>query len=163
MEVVELTSFSEKDLLDIDDLMHQLSTTSFCNEEKLQKVMEDETSDALRIGGVKDLYVIRKVQDVSDVSGVSKGLSGCIVATATLCVSHTPEFTLGGVEAVVVDSDCRGQGVARQLMEHILTEAKRFGCVKLHLTSNPRRVAANALYQKMGFQLYATNYYEKEL
>ena len=154
MEVVELTSFSEKDLLDIDDLMHQLSTTSFCNEEKLQKLMEDADSH---------LYVIRKVQDVSDVSGVSKGLSGCIVATATLCVSHTPEFTLGGVEAVVVDSDCRGQGVARQLMEHILTEAKRFGCVKLHLTSNPRRVAANALYQKMGFQLYATNYYEKEL
>lgn len=154
MEVVELTSFSEKDLLDIDDLMHQLSTTSFCNEEKLQKVMEDADSH---------LYVIRKVQDVSDVSGVSKGLSGCIVATATLCVSHTPEFTLGGVEAVVVDSDCRGQGLARQLMEHILTEAKRFGCVKLHLTSNPRRVAANALYQKMGFQLYATNYYEKEL
>ena len=151
MEVVELTSFSEKDLLDIDDLMHQLSTTSFCNEEKLQKVMEDADSH---------LYVIRKVQDVS---GVSKGLSGCIVATATLCVSHTPEFTLGGVEAVVVDSDCRGQGLARQLMEHILTEAKRFGCVKLHLTSNPRRVAANALYQKMGFQLYATNYYEKEL
>ena len=154
MEVVELTSFSEKDLLDIDDLMHQLSTTSFCNEEKLQKVMEDADSH---------LYVIRKVQDVSDVSGVSKGLSACIVATATLCVSHTPEFTLGGVEAVVVDSDCRGQGLARQLMEHILTEAKRFGCVKLHLTSNPRRVAANALYQKMGFQLYATNYYEKEL
>lgn len=154
MEVVELTSFSEKDLLDIDDLMHQLSTTSFCNDEKLQKVMEDADSH---------LYVIRKVQDVSDVSGVSKGLSGCIVATATLCVSHTPEFTLGGVEAVVVDSDCRGQGLARQLMEHILTEAKRFGCVKLHLTSNPRRVAANALYQKMGFQLYATNYYEKEL
>ena len=154
MEVVELTSFSEKDLLDIDDLMHQLSTTSFCNEEKLQKVMEDADSH---------LYVIRKVHDVSDVSGVSKGLSGCIVATATLCVSHTPEFTLGGVEAVVVDSDCRGQGLARQLMEHILTEAKHFGCVKLHLTSNPRRVAANALYQKMGFQLYATNYYEKEL
>lgn len=101
MEVVELTSFSEKDLLDIDDLMHQLSTTSFCNEEKLQKVMEDADSH---------LYVIRKVQDVSDVSGVSKGLSGCIVATVTLCVSHTPEFTLGGVEAVVVDSDCRGQG-----------------------------------------------------
>lgn len=154
MEVVELTSFSEKDLLDIDDLMHQLSTTSFCNEEKLQKVMEDADSH---------LYVIRKVQDVSDVSGVSKGLSGCIVATATLCVSHTPEFTLGGIEAVVVDSDCRGQGLARQLMEHILTEAKHFGCVKLHLTSNPRRVAANALYQKMGFQLYATNNYEKEL
>lgn len=51
MEVVELTSFSEKDSLDIDGLMHQLSATSFCNEEKLQRVMEDADSH---------LYVIRK-------------------------------------------------------------------------------------------------------
>ena len=155
MEVVELTSFSEKDLLDIDDLMHQLSTTSFCNEEKLQKVMDDAGSH---------LYVVRSGSECSEGSESSEcSERGRIVATATLCVSHTPEFTLGGVEAVVVDSECCGQGLARQLMEHILEEAKRFGCVKLHLTSNPRRVAANALYQKMGFQLYATNYYEKEL
>ena len=51
MEVVELTSFSEKDLLDIDGLMHQLSATSFCNEEKLQAVMKDAGSH---------LYVIRE-------------------------------------------------------------------------------------------------------
>lgn len=152
MEVVELTSFSEKDLLDIDGLMHQLSATSYCNEEKLQAVMEDAGSH---------LYVVRSSSECSESSDGSE--SGRIVATATLCVSHTPEFTLGGVEAVVVDSDCRGKGLARQLMERIFEESKRFGCVKLHLTSNPRRVAANALYQKMGFQLYATNYYEKEI
>lgn len=151
MEVVELTSFSEKDLLDINGLMHQLSATSFCNEEKLQAVMDDAGSH---------LYIIREFQKVPEVSNVS---SGRIVATATLCVSHTPEFNIGGIEAVVVDSECRGMGLARQLIEHIFEEAKRFGCEKLHLTSNPRRVAANALYQKMGFQLYATNYYEKKI
>lgn len=140
MEVIELTTYSDTDVQDMDRLMHQLSATSYCNEEKLQKVMADAGCH---------LYVIRK--------------DSHIVATATLCVSHTPEFTLGGVEAVVVDSDCRGMGLARQLMEHIFDEAKHFGCVKLHLTSNPRRVPANALYQKMGFQLYATNYYEKEI
>lgn len=140
MVIQELKSFSEADLRDMDKLMHQLSASSFCNEEKMQKVVDDAGCH---------LYVIRK--------------EGRIVATATLCVCHTPEFTLGGVEAVVVDSDCRGMGLASQLMEHIFEEAKRFGCVKLHLTSNPRRVAANALYQKMGFQLYTTNYYEKEI
>ena len=162
MEVVELTSFSEKDLLDIDGLMHQLSATSFCNEEKLQRVMDDAGSH---------LYVVRNSSFSADAMKVAEPSAECsessesgrIVATATLCVSHTPEFTLGGVEAVVVDSNCRGKGLARQLMEHIFEEAKRLGCVKLHLTSNPRRVAANALYQIMGFQLYATNYYEKEI
>ena len=146
MDVVELTSFSKKDLLDIDSLMHQLSATSYCNEAILQKVMDDAGSH---------LYVIREVSGGSE--------SGRILATATLCVCHTPEFTLGGVEAVVVDRNYRGRGLARLLMGHILTEAKRFSCVKLHLTSNPRRVAAHALYQKMGLHLYATNYYEKEM
>lgn len=140
MEVIELTEYSASDVQDMDGLMHQLSAASYCNEEKLQAVIEDAGCH---------LYVIRK--------------EGRIVATATLCVSHTPEFTLGGVEAVVVDGSCRGMGLARQLMEHIVAEAKRFGCVKLHLTSNPQRVAANTLYHKMVFQLYATNFYEKEL
>ena len=140
MEIIELTAYSALDVQDMDRLMYQLSATSYCNDEKLQAVMDDASSH---------LYVIRDV--------------GRIVATATLCVSHTPEFTLGGVEAVVVDNECRGKGLAKALMVHLMTEAKRLCCVKLHLTSNPKRVAANELYRKIGFSLYATNYYELEL
>lgn len=33
MEVIELTAYSASDVQDMDGLMHQLSATSFCNEE----------------------------------------------------------------------------------------------------------------------------------
>lgn len=136
MEIVELISFSESDLRDLDGLMHQLSATSFCSEEKLRAVVEDENSH---------LYVIRE--------------DGRIVATATLCVSHTPEFTLGGVEAVVVSAEYRGQQLGRKLMERLITDAKGFGVQSVHLTSNPKRKAANGLYQALGFEKKETNCY----
>nr|WP_320039516.1 GNAT family N-acetyltransferase [uncultured Bacteroides sp.] len=140
MTIEELTCYTAQDVQDMDRLMHELSATSYCSEEKQRAVCEDADSH---------VYIIRK--------------EGHIVATATLCVSHTPEFTLGAVEVVVALCECRGMGLGRRLMEQILTEAKRFGCEKLHLTSNPRRVAANGLYQALGFKLYSTNYYEYDI
>jgi len=140
MTIEESREYTPADISDMDRLMHELSATSYCSEEQLKAAVEDANCH---------VYVIREAEG--------------IVATATLCVSHTPEFTLGGVEAVVTLSSCRGKGYGRLLMVHMMREAKRFGCVKLHLTSNPRRVAANALYQKLGFQLYNTNYYEYDI
>lgn len=74
-------------------------------------------------------------------------------------MAHTPEFTLGFVESVTVLSECRGQHIGRKLMEHLIAEAKRMGVQSLHLTSNPKRMAANGLYQAMGFVRYETNCY----
>ena len=140
MEILELDSYSATDVPALDALMHQLSATSFCTEKKLEAVISDSNSH---------LYIVRE--------------DGNIIATATLCVSHTPEFTIGGIEAVVVDSANRGRGIANLLMQHILEEAKRFGCAKLHLTSNPQREAANRLYQNIGFRRKETNCYTMEL
>ena len=70
-----------------------------------------------------------------------------------------PELTLGGIEAVVVSSACRGKGYGKLLMRHLLKEAKDLGCHKLHLTSRPTRVAANRLYQSLGFVKHETNCY----
>ena len=44
-------------------------------------------------------------------------------------------------------------------MEHLLAEAVRLGVDCVHLTSNPSRIAANALYQKLGFEKKETNCY----
>ena len=140
MEILELNSYSSADVQALDALMHQLSAMSCCTEKKLEDILSDCNSH---------LYVARE--------------DGNIIATATLCVSHTPEFTIGGIEAVVVDAANRGRGLAKLLMKHILKEAKRFGCEKLHLTSSPQRVVANRLYQDVGFRLKETNCYTMEL
>lgn len=147
MKLEELLCYTSADVSDIDRLMHELSATSFCNEEILDRIMRDENSH---------LYVLRVV---SEGSNEFQKVPGGIVGCACLCVSHTPEFTLGFVESVTVLSDYRGQHLGRKLMEHLMSEAKRLGVQHLHLTSNPKRVAANGLYEALGFKKYDTNCY----
>lgn len=134
--VEELTFFTSQDVADLDALMHELSVTSYCNKEILDNVMKDENSH---------IYILRK--------------DGHIIATGTLCVMHTPEFTIAGVESVVVSTNYRGKGYSKELMQYIIGEAKGMNVHHLHLTSNPKREAANILYQRIGFEEYKTNCY----
>lgn len=86
-----------------------------------------------------------------------------IVACACLCIYHQPFSTDATIESVVVSSKMRGKGLGRKLMEHLVEESARMKVDCIHLTSNPKRVAANALYQKMGFERKETNCYTKNL
>lgn len=79
---------------------------------------------------------------------------------ATLCVFHSPTGTKASIEDVVVSSADRGQHLGKQLMEYVLEQAKAYAPIELHLTSNPMRVAANKLYQSLGFQKKETNCYQ---
>jgi len=139
--IEELNSFSPDDVQDLDRLMHELAESSFCDEKKLSSIVSDENSH---------LYVLQQAQDQS------LRQKGRIVGCACLCVAHSPEFTLGFVEAVTVLEECRGQHLGRRLMEHLMDEASRIGVQRLHLTSSPRRIAANELYRSLGFRLKET-------
>lgn len=127
-------------MAEIDGLMRELSATSFCNEELLDNALKD--------AGVH-VYVIRA--------------DGRIVATGTLCIKHTLEFTMADIEAVVVSSKCRGRGYGKEMISALIEAAKGFRAHHIQLTSNPRRVAANRLYQAMGFERYETNCYKLEI
>lgn len=135
--VEELITYSSQDLVDLDALMHELSTTSFCSKELLRNALEDANVH---------VYVIRE--------------GGHIVATGTLCVKHTLEFEIADIESVVVSSQCRGRGYGRELVRHMIDVAKEMKVHHIHLTSNPARVAANRLYQELGFERYETNCYK---
>ena len=137
MMVEEIISYLPSDLADLDALMHELSATSFCNEELLRNALSDANVH---------VYVIRE--------------KGHIVATGTLCIKHTLEFTIADIESVVVSAKCRGRGYGKELMAVMVEAAKSFGAHHIQLTSNPARVAANKLYQEMGFERYETNCYK---
>lgn len=79
------------------------------------------------------------------------------MAAGILCVMHTLEFTIAGVESVVVSSKCRGNGYGKELVNSMIVAAKGMKVHYLHLISNPKRVVANRLYQSIGFELYDTN------
>ena len=86
-----------------------------------------------------------------------------VVGMTTLGIYYSPTGSKGWIEDVVVDSEARGRGYGKLLVEHAITEARRAGVEQLMLTSNPLRVAANHLYQQMGFQRKETNCYRMEL
>lgn len=135
-----VVTYTSQDLSDLDALMHELSAKSFCNEELLNNALNDANVH---------VYVIRD--------------EGHIVATGTLCIKHTLEFTIADIESVVVSSKCRGRGYGKELMTAMIEAAKGFGAHHIQLTSNPARVAANRLYQDLGFERYETNCYKMML
>ena len=86
-----------------------------------------------------------------------------IVGCASLCVFDSPTGRKASIEDVVVSSAFRGQHLGRQLMEHVIEYAKTLAPIGLQLTSRPERVAANELYQSLGFQKRNTNAYRMEI
>lgn len=67
------------------------------------------------------------------------------------------------IEDVVVDSLQRGKGIGKQLTLFAVNYCKSLGGADIRLTSRPERVAANELYQKLGFIKYKTNVYKLTL
>lgn len=89
----------------------------------------------------------------------SPGVDGEIVGAGTLGVFRTPSGVHAHVEDIIVDEKLRGQGIGEALVNHLLQLARGMGLKGVSLTCNPRRVAANALYLKLGFKKWETNVY----
>lgn len=85
--------------------------------------------------------------------------SGAIVGMLTLIHYRTPTGIRARIEDVVVDESVRGKGIAVDLVQRALSIAREKGADGVALTSNPRREAANRLYQKVGFKIWETNVY----
>jgi ribosomal protein S18 acetylase RimI-like enzyme len=81
-------------------------------------------------------------------------VEGELVATAQVTwVRHLTY--VGGLmcqlESVRVRSDRRAQGLGRQLVEHVVAEARSRGAARVELTTNARRERAQAFYRSLGF------------
>jgi ribosomal protein S18 acetylase RimI-like enzyme len=88
---------------------------------------------------------------------------GQVIGMATLYMITKLSKRSGFVEDVVVDSAYRGQGLGEKLIAALVDAARVAGLKTLHLTSRPERVAANKLYQKLGFKQKETNVYKMTL
>jgi len=82
-----------------------------------------------------------------------------IIGSATLATFKTPTGVHGWIEDVIVDHDARRQGVGEALTQACLDKARDLGLREVNLTSRPNRIAANQLYQAMGFLRRDTNVY----
>ena len=88
---------------------------------------------------------------------------GRVIGMATLYMIQKFSKRSGFIEDVVVDAAYRGQGLGKKLMTELINTAHTQEVKTIYLTSRPERVAANQLYQKLGFELKNTNVYRLQL
>ena len=86
-----------------------------------------------------------------------------IAGMLTVGIYYSPTGGKAWIEDVVVDETFRGQGLSKLLVAHAIEFVKSQQIPLLMLTSNPKRIAANKLYQAMGFERKETNVYRMKL
>lgn len=86
-------------------------------------------------------------------------LDNAIAGMLTLGSYFSPTGEKYWIEDVVVDNKFRGKSLGKKLVEHAIDYVRQQGKGTLMLTSNPARIAANMLYQSVGFQSKETNVY----
>ena len=94
------------------------------------------------------VYIVRCPNESAPIAGI-----------LTLIVYRVPTGIRARVEDLVVDESMRGKGIGEALMRHTLNIARDAGADGVALTSNPKREAANRLYQRLGFKPWQTNLY----
>ena len=141
MEIIEVYSLTEGQVSDLRQLMSELTPDITVSAEMLENVVN-----------ASGTHLFAAIDD------------GHIVGCASLCVFDSPTGRKASVEDVVVLSSYRGKHIGKDLMEHVISYACReLKNVDLHLTSRPTRVAANALYQSLGFEKRETNCYKMKI
>jgi len=136
--VSELTDVTDSALEALARLLPQLSSSA-------SAVTPDELGEMVRSDASRLL-----VASLDD---------GTIVGSLTLVVFRIPTGVRAWIEDVVVDEQIRGTGAGAALNRAAIDLAYSLGARSIDLTSRPSRVAANALYRKLGFEERQTNIY----
>lgn len=82
-----------------------------------------------------------------------------VVGMLTLVVFPIPTGIRAWIEDVVVDDNSRGLGIGIALTNEAIRIGHEQGARSIDLTSRPARVAANRLYEKLGFELRDSKVY----
>lgn len=91
------------------------------------------------------------------------GYKNEMIGLATLVLYRVPTGLRAYVEDLVVDEKARSRRIGESLIRACLERAREAGASQVMLTSNPSRLAANRLYQRIGFELRKTNVYRYSL
>lgn len=64
----------------------------------------------------------------------------------------------GIVEDVVVAEAFQGQGIGKEMMTFAIERCREFGCYKMVLSSNLKRIEAHQFYENLGFEKHGFSY-----
>jgi ribosomal protein S18 acetylase RimI-like enzyme len=94
---------------------------------------------------------------------ISELKGGKIAGLFTLVTYDIPTGKKFWIEDVIVDKAERGKGIGEKMMIFAIEYARSAGAKEIDLTSRPERIAANLLYQKLGFVRRETNVYRYKM
>jgi len=152
VHVEEATAVSDELVEAFKRLIPQLSRSNPPpTAEELEAIINSEAS------------ILLIARDGGDSSEGDSGAGGQILGSLTLAMFLIPTGRRAWIEDVVVDDAARGKGVGRLLNDVAIEKAKAAGAKTVDLTSRPSRVAANRLYQRIGFEQRETNVYRYNL
>ena len=139
--IIEIKTYSPEYLEAMQRFLDQLTTNPMVlTESMFQQLLESENSH---------LFFITKDEQIAGM--------------LTVGIYHSPTGGKAWIEDVVVDETFRGQGLSKLLVAHAIGFVKSQQIPSLMLTSNPKRIAANKLYQAMGFERKETNVYRMKI
>ena len=136
-KVVELTDEIFEAILRL--IPHLTSNKSLPTREEIVSLIQSESST---------LWMARYPDRNSEITGM-----------LTIAIYRVPTGVRSIVEDLVVDPNFRRRGIAQGLLQAAIHSAHDAGANGVALTSNPKREAANLLYQSMGFEKRETNSY----
>ena len=125
----------------------------------VQKLLEQLTNRPVKLAGTTLREIISQENTHLFFLLADQEIAGML----TVGIYHSPTGGKAWIEDVVVDEKYRGQGLSKQLVTHAVRFVKEQGIPLIMLTSNPTRIAANKLYQKLGFEQKQTNVYRMNL
>lgn len=135
--IIEIKTYSQEYHEAMQRFLNQLTTSSM--------VLTEDMFHQLLASQNSHLFFIMKDEQIAGM--------------LTVGIYYSPTGGKAWIEDVVVDETFRGQGLSKQLVAHAIEFVKSQQIPLLMLTSNPKRIAANKLYQAMGFERKETNVY----
>ena len=140
IEIIKADSPSLLILHHINKLLPQLTTYNI-------KLTENDLSQIIESGNTSLLLA------------VDLDAENAIVGMLCIVLYRIPTALNARIEDFIVDKKKRGKGIGEKLLEYAINYAKEAGVSKIELTSNPHRLEANNLYQKLNFKQINTNVY----
>ena len=111
----------------------------------------------------RETPTIAEVAEMLEATGtslfVARDDDGAILGSLMLLVYRIPSGLKARIDDVVVDAAARGRGAGEALTRAAMAHAGAVGARIVELSSNPKREAANRLYQRLGFERRETNVY----
>jgi ribosomal protein S18 acetylase RimI-like enzyme len=141
--IEQIKTFSPDMTQEFNNLLKQLNSNSrMLSDENVGRIIEESGNR---------LFVAREA------------IKNRIVGMLTLVVINAFVAKKGLFEGIVVDKSYQGKGIGTKLINEAINQARKEGIIQIDFTSNPTRIAANKLYENLGFEKRDTNVYRIKL